>query len=470
MAFEIDRNLFKWVIIAIIIMCLVSGAGILYKFTGGFAFLNSGDNGEHEYYTSSGDIENSDAPLGYKQYTWTYDDEEMSIDVNVPGDVYQDYVYGIYGTIYPDNITEYIISSGDDGVVSDVAGQLSAIIRSKGYSDEEDITGLVFSFVGSIPYETDYESGHDPEYPRAPAVTLGDGTGDSGDHSILAAALLRELGYGVALVYYPPESFDEQTVIPEAVALGLISNDSRQRPVYQVANENVTEIITVSPFWTVDTMEKGYPSSAFYSISPEIYPDESLWVGMPYNPGVKPSADFGKDLGYQSEPLYSDIIRSRPITYPDWLEQTSNYYQTVWYPSGVSWELEDKWRLYDKLLDITGQPRVLYTPWGFAEANTSTPWRITFRITEMDPLRSDKEMTPYSDVLLVLYKTDQDTGKLNLVDKTGWQTLYNSDLYKIAGPYPPGKYVMGIFVKNAGVDISLEYSGKMTTTNYQGPI
>ncbi|WP_421910035.1 hypothetical protein [Methanolacinia petrolearia] len=88
----------------------------------------------------------------------------------------------------------------------------------------------------------------------------------------------------------------------------------------------------------------------------------------------------------------------------------------------------------------------------------------------MDPLRSDKEMTPYSDVLLVLYEKEQDIGKLTLVDKTGWQTLYDSDLYRIAGPYPPGKYVLGIFVKNAGVDVSLEYSGKVTTTNYQGPI
>ncbi|ADN36968.1 hypothetical protein Mpet_2220 [Methanolacinia petrolearia DSM 11571] len=470
MALEIDQNLFKWVVIAIILMCLVSGAGIMYKFTGGFAFLNSGDNGEKEYYASSGYIENNDAPLGYKQYTWTYGDEEMSIDVNVPGDVYQDYAYGIDGTIYPDNITEYIISSGDDGVVSDTAGQLSAIIKSKDYSDEEDVTGLVFSFVGSIPYETDYESGHSSEYPRTPAVILSDGAGDSGDHSILAAALLRELGYGVAIVYYPPESFDEQTVIPEAVALGLISNDSRQRPVYPVSNEDGTEIITVSPFWTVDTTEKGYPSSAFYSISPEIYPDDSLWCGIPYNPGGKFRADFGKDLDYQSELLSSDIIRSHPLTYPDWLEQTYDYYQTVWYPSGVSWELDDKWRLYDKLLDITGQPRLLYTPWGFAEANTSTPWRITFRITDMDPLRSDKEMTPYSDVLLVLYEKDQDTGKLTLADKTGWQTLYDSDFYRIAGPYPPGKYVLGIFVKNAGVDVSLEYSGKVTTTNYQGPI
>ncbi|WP_421910037.1 hypothetical protein [Methanolacinia petrolearia] len=95
MALEIDQNLFKWVVIAIILMCLVSGAGIMYKFTGGFAFLNSGDNGEKEYYASSGYIENNDAPLGYKQYTWTYGDEEMSIDVNVPGDVYQDYAYGI---------------------------------------------------------------------------------------------------------------------------------------------------------------------------------------------------------------------------------------------------------------------------------------------------------------------------------------------------------------------------------------
>jgi len=470
MALEIDQNLFKWVIIAIILMALVSGAGILYKFTGGFAFLSSGDNGEQEYYPSSDYTENNDGLWGHKQFNWTYNDEEMSLGVEIPKEIYQKYEYGIVSATCPDNITEYIVSSGDGGVVSGITEKLSEIIESKGYVDEEDITGLVFSFVGSIPYETDYESGHSSENPRTPAVILADGAGDSGDHSILAAALLREMGYGVSLIRYPSESFDEQTVIPEAVALGLISNDTRQRPVYHVTNENGTEIETVSPFWTVDTAEKGYPSPAYYSVSPEIYADESLWSGIPYNPGPILRADFAKDMNHKSEIPYSDIIRSDSLSYPVCLEQSFGFYETVWYPSGISWELNDKWRLYDKLLDINEQPRVLYTPWGFAEANTLSPWRITFRITEMDPLRSDKEMTPYSDVLLILYETNTTTGELSLVEKTGWQAFYDSDLYKIAGPYSPGEYVMGIFVRNAGVDVSIEYSGKVISTNYQGPI
>lgn len=470
MALEIDQNLFKWIIIAIVLMALVSGAGILYKFTGGFAFLSSGEQEEQEYYPLSGYTETSGESWGYKQFNWTYDDEEISLGIDIPKEIYREYAYGIGSEKYPDNITKYIVSSDDGGVVSGIVGQLSKIIDSKGYRDEEEITGLVFSFVSSIPYETDYESGHSSEYPRTPAIILADGAGDSGDHSILAAALLREMGYGVSLIRYPPKSFDEQTVIPEAIALGLLSNDTRQRPVYPVTKNNGTEIKTVSPFWTVDTAEKGYSSPAYYSFSPEIYADDSLWCGLPYNPGVKLRADFAKDMNYQSEIPYSNIIRCDPLTYPEWLEQSFDYYETVWYPSEISWELNDKWCLYDKLLDITEQPRVLYTPWGFAEANTSTPWRITFQVTEMDPLRSDKDMTPYSDVLLVLYELNPTTGELSLVKKTGWQVFYDSNLYKIAGPFSPGEYVVGIFVRNAGVDVSIEYSGKVISTNYQGPI
>ncbi|MBP2133139.1 hypothetical protein J2128_001060 [Methanomicrobium sp. W14] len=472
MAFEIDQKLFKWIIAAIILMCLVSAAGILYKATDGFSFLGFGHS-EDEYSQnltsySWSDNEDNSKPWGYKKFNWTYNNENVSIGVNIPKKLYTEYEYGIRGTEYPVNITDYITASEE--ILPEIKEEISDIIKSKGYSNEKDTTGLILSFVSSIPYETDSESGHSSDYPRTPAVILADYTGDSGDHSILAAAILREFGYGVSLIYFPSESFDEQTVIPEAVALGLISKDDSNNPVYPVSDKSNNETREVIPVWTVNVSEKGFPLPAYYAISPEVFPDDSLWDGSEYHPSAELMVDFTNDLKIHYETISPDSLGRNSFTSQNWQQETLDYYENTWYPSGITWSMNDKWRLYDKFLGINENPGVLYTPWGFAEANTTNPWRITFKINGMDELKSDKKMTPYSDVSFALYEVNSTTGDISLFRQFGWENHYGADLNKVEGPFSPGNYILGIFVRNAAPEVSVEYSGKETSTNYQGPI
>ena len=85
-------------------------------------------------------------------------------------------------------------------------------------------------------------------------------------------------------------------------------------------------------------------------------------------------------------------------------------------------------------------------------------------------LDAKNDMTPYSDVRFSLYSVDETTGALTFVESFGWQWRYSASTKQIAGPFPPGTYVLGTFVRNAGVDISIEYRGRPDPTKYGGAI
>ena len=74
--------------------------------------------------------------------------------------------------------------------------------RSIGLEDDE-IPHFIVSFVQNLPYTSDDVTTGFDEYPRFPYETFYDNGGDCEDTSILASAMLHELGYAVALLLYP---------------------------------------------------------------------------------------------------------------------------------------------------------------------------------------------------------------------------------------------------------------------------
>ena len=85
----------------------------------------------------------------------------------------------------------YVIFPYDDNFVSMIANHLLSMYNSK---KTEDIINFVASFVQNIEYKN--ETG---EYPKFPIELLHDGYGDCEDKAIFADALLKDLGYDVAL-------------------------------------------------------------------------------------------------------------------------------------------------------------------------------------------------------------------------------------------------------------------------------
>ena len=72
-------------------------------------------------------------------------------------------------------------------------------------SKDEDKINYVASFVQSLEYKSDSETNASYEYPRYPLETIfyGNGGGDCEDKSILAASILKNMGYDVALLRFP---------------------------------------------------------------------------------------------------------------------------------------------------------------------------------------------------------------------------------------------------------------------------
>ena len=103
-----------------------------------------------------------------------------------------------------------------------------------------EIPYLIVSFVQNLPYTSDdVTTGYD-EYPRFPYETLYDNGGDCEDTSILASAMLHELGYEVALLLFPGH-----------VAVGFDCRPQPGQPHYRHRGRRYCYLETTGANWEV---------------------------------------------------------------------------------------------------------------------------------------------------------------------------------------------------------------------------
>lgn len=103
----------------------------------------------------------------------------------------------------PSPISQYVNmarDSEDDEYIMNMVNEINKAAQQKGYSDVQKLN-FVVSLVQSLPYTVDSETTPSDEYPRYPIETLFDRGGDCEDSSILVAALLKGMGYDVALLH-----------------------------------------------------------------------------------------------------------------------------------------------------------------------------------------------------------------------------------------------------------------------------
>lgn len=412
-----------------------------------------------------------EGPWGDKTCTWKYQGKEFSAYFTITKDVYKR-----YNTSLGTNPSAYIITNDEDSAVRSIASAVQRAASQNGYTGKETVE-CVTAFIKSLSYTTDKESGHAHGYPRAPVVTLAEGVGDSEDLSILASAILDSLGYSSAVISYGDITFNQKNV-PHAAALGIPGTSNAEGPVYNLTRNNVTKNIEI--IWVADTAEKGYPSAAYYIEEPEIYPAPNFWIGK--------TADSAVSASLPTAEIYQipDLTYIPDVSYNTWKKEMSEYYKGQWYDTNIKWNSSASWKLYEHYFTV--QP----TPYAVPSEDGVLPgalWRLSYTVTPTvsgivgtEKLHTGEfelsvektveldfnGMTPYSSAEIAIY--DMASGDPVLLDTIGWQGIASADKTQTSPSYPPGKYAIGLFVRNANVEITVQCIEDLNAKTYQGGI
>jgi hypothetical protein len=133
-------------------------------------------------------------------YTWYNNGHEATVRLRIPQHLYDHYKSDSHerGAGY---LSRYALSESDRNYLHNLIGMLKDSGESKTFTARNDYQNVV-AFVQAIEYTTDLDpvTNQKTDYWQYPVETLADGKGDCEDHAILAAALLKEMGYDVALV------------------------------------------------------------------------------------------------------------------------------------------------------------------------------------------------------------------------------------------------------------------------------
>jgi len=159
-------------------------------------------------------IANNDTPGTIsRQYTFSFQQTNITIRTNVSTAVYYGAKNGDKFALTPDEATPEILAPDyyrafvddphQEPLYADLLRGIHIIRKEHHYTDDEYLE-LLTVFVQSLPY--DNEAGAHPDTPsRFPVETIVEGTGDCDDKSVLLAGLLSREGYNVSLLLFIPE-------------------------------------------------------------------------------------------------------------------------------------------------------------------------------------------------------------------------------------------------------------------------
>ena len=145
-----------------------------------------------------------------KSYKWYSRGHFQSITLHIPEDLYTFYKSQPH-TPAITSLKRYTLSEEDKVYLHDLIGQLKDTSGNKNLAARNDYQNVA-AFVQGIPYalHTDPATGQTTtganDFWKYPVETLADGNGDCIDDAILAAALLKEMNYDVAIVLLPQVS------------------------------------------------------------------------------------------------------------------------------------------------------------------------------------------------------------------------------------------------------------------------
>ncbi len=133
-----------------------------------------------------------------QHYAWTYDHDDWFWDLPISLELYVTYWERSRPTTWA-SWADMARDAEDDAYLIELALMINETAQDAGFTERETVN-FVIAFVQSLPYAADNVSIPGNDYPKYPIETLFERGGDCEDTSILAAALLDQMGYDVALL------------------------------------------------------------------------------------------------------------------------------------------------------------------------------------------------------------------------------------------------------------------------------
>jgi gas vesicle protein len=133
-----------------------------------------------------------------QHYAWPYDQNDWLWDLPISLDLYVTYWERPRPTSWS-AWADMAHDTEDDAYLIEIAHMINDTAHDVGFTERETVN-YVIAFVQSLPYAADNVSTPRNDYPKYPIETLFERGGDCEDTSILAAALLDQMGYDVALL------------------------------------------------------------------------------------------------------------------------------------------------------------------------------------------------------------------------------------------------------------------------------
>lgn len=189
-------------------------------------------------------------------HSWTYKSDTWSCDLKISKNLYAHYKgQRVHKS---DGFAGFALSDYDRECLRDLVRSFRETGKEANYSDYDNVYNVV-AFVQSLQYVSDMESTGQDEYVRYPVETLVDGIGDCEDTSILMAAILYEMGYGVVLLS-----------LPNHLALGVKGDSSIKGAYYVYDNQRYYYLETTDKGWNLGEVPDKYQRTSA-TVIPLVY-------------------------------------------------------------------------------------------------------------------------------------------------------------------------------------------------------
>lgn len=144
------------------------------------------------------------------------------------------------------NYDIYVSDAYSDPYVKQITNTFNKF-KTENDLSESEVVDLAVSFVQSLKYTRDDVTSEFDQYSFYPAETLVEQGGDCEDSAILLAAILREMGYGVVLLYLPDTE-------PAHMALGVKGDPSIPGTYYEFNGDPYYYVETTGTGWRIGEM------------------------------------------------------------------------------------------------------------------------------------------------------------------------------------------------------------------------
>lgn len=139
-------------------------------------------------------------------YNWNYQGRQYTLSLTAYKSVFDYYNHkqkGIYVGDEDSSINRYLETPNEDNAYKELTDELNNLAAKSGLDDDQRLE-LAVAFVQNIPYDT-AKAKTDLKHPRYAYEVLYEGKGICSGKSFLMYAILKQMGYGSAILDYPDE-------------------------------------------------------------------------------------------------------------------------------------------------------------------------------------------------------------------------------------------------------------------------